>query len=141
MSRLPSIISFALISATLTWAAGCASSPSTSSTDPNTPTPASEPQPNAIVHQVDPNDTAATHSKYPLSADTATLWVNGLSCPQCASNVDVQLLRVNGISKVKVDLSTGKIAIAMNGPKRPSPAQLSRAVEDAGFTLAKIETP
>lgn len=141
MSRLTLTAKSAALAAALLLAAGCSSSPSkTSSSSPSSVSPPSA-EPGAIIHQVSAEDLAGTHSKYALTTDTATLWVNGLSCPQCASNVDAQLLRVAGISDVKVDLSTGKIAIAMKGARRPSPAQLSHAVEDAGFTLAKVETP
>jgi copper chaperone CopZ/outer membrane murein-binding lipoprotein Lpp len=94
---------------------------------------------NAVVHVVSQADEAATHSKEPISGDKATLWVNGLGCPQCASNIDFQLKRVRGVSDVFTDLSNGKVTVSLAGGRPPSPHLLSEAVKDAGMTLVKIE--
>lgn len=110
----------------------CSSGPGRASAEPQY-------EEGSIVHQVSSADRQQTQRTEPLAGDRAVLWVNGLGCPQCASNVDIQLLRLKGVEEAKVDLSTGKVTIAMAGPSRPSPAQLTHAVEDAGFTLAKIE--
>ena len=75
----------------------------------------------------------------PLKADKAALVVNGLGCPQCASQVDVQLVRLKGVTHANVDLSTGVVTISMSGDKRPSPHQLKEAVLDAGFTLVRVQ--
>lgn len=126
---LPLLIT-ALIAALV---AGCSAGPGSSSAEPRY-------EEGSIVHHVSAAEHEQTRRTEPLTADRAVLWVSGLGCPQCASNVDIQLLRLKGVEEAKVDLSTGKVTIAMTGPTRPSPAQLNRAVEDAGFTLAKIET-
>lgn len=94
---------------------------------------------NAIVHTVTPEDRAFAESKQAIAADTAVLWVNGLGCPQCASNIDLQLERVRGVKSVNVDLSNGKVTVGLGGTDRPSPSRLGHAVADAGFTLVKIE--
>jgi copper chaperone CopZ len=82
---------------------------------------------------------AATHSKDPLSGQSAILWVNGLGCPQCATNIDFQLKRIRGVSDVYTDLSDGKVTVALARGTKPSPYRLSEAVKDAGMTLVKIE--
>lgn len=114
-------------------AGGCASSTSA--------TGQSEAQEeNAIVHQVSEADLAFTKSKEQLKADTAVIWVNGLGCPLCATNIDRQLVRLKGVEKVNVDLSNGKVTLGMKpGAEHPSPARLGDAVADAGFTLVKVE--
>lgn len=94
----------------------------------------------AVIHEVTAADKAALASKTPLESSAATLYVNGLGCPLCATNVDLQLKRVSGVSNMTVDLSTGKVDIAMAGPVKPSPKRLADAIADAGFTLVKIET-
>jgi copper chaperone CopZ len=93
----------------------------------------------AVIHTVSAEDKAATRSKEPIKADEVVLWVNGLGCPQCATNVDAQLERLPGFKSMSLDLSTGKVVMALQGDKRPSPHQISEAVLDAGFTLEKIE--
>lgn len=94
---------------------------------------------NAIVHTVSDEDRALAASKEALPEGPTVLWVNGLGCPQCASNIDLQLKRVRGIRDVRVDLSVGKVTLNVTGATRPSPARLGDAVADAGFTLVKIE--
>lgn len=95
---------------------------------------------NAIVHTVTDDDRAFAASKQAITADSAILWVNGLGCPQCATNIDLQLERMRGVNSVNVDLSNGKVTVGLSGDRRPSPAQLGKAVGDAGFTLVKVET-
>jgi copper chaperone CopZ len=95
-----------------------------------------------VNHEVSESDKVAAKSTEPVAADSAVLWVNGLGCPLCATNIDKQLERVKGVSKVDVDLSNGKVKLGLKpGGPHPSPAVLGEAVEDAGFTLVKIERP
>lgn len=96
-------------------------------------------QENAVVHRVSEADLAATHGTAPLTGDSATLWVNGLGCPQCATNVDFQLKRIKGVDEVKTDLATGMVGVTFTGKQRPTPQRLSDAMLDAGVTLVKVE--
>lgn len=77
----------------------------------------------------------------PIEADSATLYVEGLSCPACATNVDHQLKRVGGVRAVMVNLGDGTVSLSLGGGARPSRADLSRAIHDSGFTLRRIEVP
>ena len=78
----------------------------------------------------------------PIADSTATLAVHGLSCPKCASNVDLTLAEIKGVKSVeKVDLSTGEVKLAFDDNTHPSPATLAKAVKDAGYTLVAIRTP
>lgn len=96
---------------------------------------------NAIIHHVSDADKALTRSKEPLSGQTATLWVNGLGCPQCASNIDQQMNRTKGVTSVRTDLGQGKVYLTLDGKNNPSPYTLSERTLDAGFTLVKVEQP
>jgi copper chaperone CopZ len=120
-------VTFAAVATT----AGCASTPASS---------ASKMEENAVNHVVSQADIAATHSKEPLKASGAVLWINGLGCPQCASNIDLQLKRLDGVLVSPADLSTGKVDVSFIGKTKPSPQQLADATTEAGFTLMKIET-
>lgn len=94
----------------------------------------------AVIHNVSDADRQFARSTEPVGTPSATLWVNGLGCPQCASNIDLQLERVSGVESIYTDLSVGKVTVGFSaGAKHPSPADLSEAVEDAGFTLVKVE--
>jgi len=112
--------------------AGCASTPGSGGDAEAT-------EENAVVHQPTEADLAAVKSREAIATDSAVLYVNGLGCPLCATNVDRQLLRLRGVKTAVVDLSSGTVTIGLTGEKRPSPATLSAAVEDAGFTLVRIE--
>lgn len=111
--------------------AGCASTSGGSRAPVN--------QENAVVHHVSAEDEAATHSKEPLTTQSAVLWVNGLGCPQCATNIDFQLKRLRGVNEVYTDLGSGKVTVSMGSGTKPSPYRLSEAVKDAGMTMVKIE--
>jgi len=78
----------------------------------------------------------------PIAHSTATLEVHGLSCPKCASNVDLTLARVKGVAKVnQVDMSTGEVRLTFTPDQHPSPSELARAVDRSGYTLVAIRTP
>jgi copper chaperone CopZ len=96
---------------------------------------------NAVEHAITPESKAALASKKPLEGKEATLYVNGLGCPQCATNADRQLARTRGVLNYAVDLGQGTIRIGMLGTANPSPYELREAMADASFTLVKITTP
>jgi copper chaperone CopZ len=75
----------------------------------------------------------------PVSADQVKLWVYGMSCPKCVSNVDLQLRRLPGVDAVAINMGLGLVTVSMSGASRPSPQQLAGAVDDAALTLLKIE--
>lgn len=99
-----------------------------------------QPEEHYINHEVSDSDKALAQSKAPLTGDSALLYVNGMGCPLCASNLDMQLERVKGVTKVFIDLGQGTASVTFAGEKRPSPYQLSEAVADAGFTLVRVTT-
>ena len=76
----------------------------------------------------------------PIEADRVTLVVYGMSCPLCATNVDKQLLAVAGVQNVNVDLSTGRIDVALAASPKPTTRQLAAAIEKSGFTLKDIQS-
>ena len=100
---------------------------------------AGEKVPEGVVHQVTPEDIAATHTQTPVTGDEVVLLVNGLGCPQCSTNINKTLERVPGVTSVHVDLGSGKVTVGLGSKRKPTPHQLSEAVVDAGLTLVKIE--
>ena len=69
------------------------------------------------------------------ATETVLLTVYGMSCPLCASNVDKQLLRIDGVKAVDVDLSSGLVTLLVSKSNPPSAASLAKAVSESGFTL------
>ena len=72
---------------------------------------------------------------------TARLYVSGMSCPLCATNIDKQLLRVPGVQKVSVDLGKGLVLARLAPSNPPTRDQLAGAIAQSGFTLDRIEMP
>jgi copper chaperone CopZ len=94
---------------------------------------------NAVIHTATPEELASVKDRTPIAADSAVLYVNGLGCPLCATNVDKQLLRVDGVSTAVVNLGDGTVTVGMIGKERPSAHDLAESVADAGFTLVKVK--
>jgi copper chaperone CopZ len=97
-------------------------------------------EPGSVVHSVSASDRAAAQSADPIAADSATLWINGMGCPQCVTNIDLQLERQFNAKDIRVDLAEGKVR-ATFPTKRPSPKDLARATKDAGLTLVRVASP
>lgn len=89
-------------------------------------------------HEGDHAAAPVSWSKSPVTGQSATLLVKGLSCPLCATNVDLQLKRLPGVDSVDIDFDSGRIFVGFKGERRPTQRQLADAVADAGFTLAAI---
>ena len=67
--------------------------------------------------------------------ETATLTVNGLSCPLCANNTDLTLKKIPGVKQTKTDLAAGQITVWYDPQQKPTQQQFADAIADAGFTL------
>jgi copper chaperone CopZ len=80
-----------------------------------------------------------TITDQPVTPPTATLVVHGLSCPQCASNVDKQLLAVKGVQQVNVNLGNGQVVVLVSKDQPPTGMQLADAVKKSGYTLIRID--
>lgn len=117
---------YVVLSLILAGAAGCASS-------------GDRPRENYVYHNVTPADLEFAASRDPLKGTSATLYVNGMGCPLCATALDRQLERVPGVTGISIDLSVGIVLVSLD-PKgrRPSPHEIGEAVKDAGFTLVKV---
>jgi copper chaperone CopZ len=84
-------------------------------------------------------EAAAAQSNETLEPNTAVMYVYGMGCPQCAYNIDMQLLKLKGVKEVKVDMGTGKVTAHLNPENPATEAQLTRAIRNTGFTLVKMQ--
>ena len=66
------------------------------------------------------------------------LTVHGMSCPLCASNLDEQIERIDGVTESRIDLDTGDVHVTMDADARVTRAMLADAVRRAGFTLKDV---
>lgn len=92
----------------------------------------------AVTYTATTEEAALIKSDQPLPPGPIVMYMNGLSCPLCATNIDKQMESLSGVSDVKVDLATGMVKANLTGTKPPSPKQLASAADEAGVTLVKI---
>lgn len=91
-----------------------------------------------VTYTATTEEAALIKSEQPLPPGPIVMYMNGLSCPLCATNIDKQMEALSGVSDVKVDLATGMVKANLTGTKPPSPKQLASAADEAGVTLVKI---
>lgn len=66
------------------------------------------------------------------------LRVKGMSCPKCVTNVDIQLARIPGVRKSRIDMASGEVIVDVDPSKGVTRGALAKAVDDSGLTLASI---
>ena len=79
------------------------------------------------------------HDQTALTQTPVKVQVLGMSCPKCVSNVDIQLMRVHGVKHAAIDMATGQVTVEIDPTAGVTRAQLARAVDDSGLTVASIE--
>ncbi len=65
---------------------------------------------------------------------TETYHVVGMTCAHCVSAVSAEIGRLPGVREVRVELATGEVAVASDGPLPR--AEIQAAVDEAGYQLA-----
>jgi copper chaperone len=87
-----------------------------------------------------PSDLAAARmDETPIAGSSAVLTVYGMSCPLCANNVDKSLMDVPGVTRVRVDMATGKTTVDLDGKTPVTRRQLAQAVDKSGFSLQRVD--
>ncbi len=64
--------------------------------------------------------------------------VSGMSCPFCAFGIEKKLRGVPGVDDVSVLLDEGQIELRFAPGNHTAPADIRRAVEEAGFKLSGL---
>ena len=62
-----------------------------------------------------------------------TIVVSGMTCGHCVNSVTEEISKINGVSKVKVDLATGQVDIETN--EEIGRLKLEEAIKEAGYEL------
>ncbi|MFT3686629.1 MAG: heavy metal-associated domain-containing protein [Phycisphaerales bacterium] len=118
--------------ASITTLAACASN-QTASGGAGTPTGE-----NAVTHVTTQADADRLNDTNAIASNRVRLYVNGMGCPQCVSNIDLQLGKIRGVKSSKVNLGDGTVDVELYAKDHPSPAQIHKAV-GGDFTLVKLE--
>lgn len=70
---------------------------------------------------------------------SANLTAAGLTCAMCTKAINTELEQLSFIQSVKVDIKTSSFNIVFKKDVAPDFDQLKKAVEDAGFSVAKLK--
>lgn len=84
---------------------------------------------------------AAVNDEAMPSGPVATMWVKGMACPFCATNLEGQLEKIKGVKKITIDLGTGKVVMVLDPTMPATKEAMAKAVDNSGFTLDRIEMP
>ena len=64
---------------------------------------------------------------------TTTITVDGMTCGHCVNAVQTEVGKLEGVTDVAVDLSSGHVTVVADST--PDPAALQEAVEEAGYEV------
>ena len=64
---------------------------------------------------------------------TTTYSVSGMTCDHCVRAVTTELIQLPGVRSVDVDLASGTVTIASDGPL--DSGSVREAIDEAGYTL------
>ncbi len=98
-------------------------------------------QQSASMQGQDQVDLAAVNDEAMPSGPVATMWIKGMACPFCATNLEGQLEKIKGVKKITIDLGTGKVVMVLDPTMPATKEDMARAVDNSGFTLDRIEMP
>ncbi|MEU8003565.1 cation transporter [Catellatospora sp. NPDC049111] len=59
--------------------------------------------------------------------------VKGMTCGHCVSSVSAEVGRIDGVTGVRIDLTTGAVAVTSTEPL--ARAAVAAAVDEAGYEL------
>ncbi len=77
----------------------------------------------------------------PAAVEQVSVRVDGLGCPFCVHGIDTRLADLDGVDRtagVKTSLETGTSRFAWNAAVEFDPADVRRAIREAGFTPREI---
>jgi len=72
---------------------------------------------------------------------SATIQVDGLSCPFCAYGLEKHLKKVKGVEQVEINMKSGNAIVQMKQGAHVDDQALRQAVKKAGFTAREITRP
>ncbi|MCH8261176.1 MAG: cation transporter [Planctomycetes bacterium] len=98
-------------------------------------------QQSASMQGQDQVDLAAVDDEAMPTGPVATMWIKGMACPFCATNLEGQLEKIEGIKKIIIDLGTGKVVMVLDSTTPATKEAMAKAVDNSGFTLDRIEMP
>ena len=69
---------------------------------------------------------------------TVKVQVDGLSCPFCAYGLEKKLKKLEGVTKIEIDVENAFVLLTIKEGKTISAEDIRQKVKDAGFTAREI---
>ena len=69
---------------------------------------------------------------------TVKVQVDGLSCPFCAYGLEKKLKKLEGVTKIEIDVENAFVLLTIKEEKTISAEDIRQKVKDAGFTAREI---
>ena len=85
-----------------------------------------------------PSATASPAGPDLAGKTSVVLEVRGMSCDVCAATVSQSLKALAGVEATQANPTTGQVTVTLAPDHRLTAADLTRAVENAGYTLDRI---
>lgn len=67
------------------------------------------------------------------SSSTSTFQVSGMTCGHCVNAVNQEISKLDGVTRVDIDLPTGSVTVESDEPVDPS--AVAAAVGEAGYEV------
>lgn len=77
--------------------------------------------------------TGAAEAPATASAERAVFQVKGMTCGHCVTSVTAELQKVDGVTEVAVDLTTGQVTVDSTKPLVDG--DVAAAIDEAGYDL------
>lgn len=88
-------------------------------------------------HKKETKSAAAAAENKGGSTMEKQVYIDGMMCQHCAAHVQSALQALPGVDSVKVELENKRALLTLSAPVEPG--AISAAVQDAGYTVTKIE--
>ena len=69
------------------------------------------------------------------------VYVDGMTCPFCAYGLEKKLSELDEVADVQVDLEKARALLILRDRSSLTGEQIQQAVDEAGFSVRKIERP
>lgn len=67
------------------------------------------------------------------NSSSRTFHVVGMTCSHCVNAVTQEISKLDGVTRVEVDLASGSVTVESNEPVEP--ASVAAAVDEAGYEV------
>jgi copper chaperone CopZ len=79
------------------------------------------------------------HAQKQIKNPDIVISVDGLACPFCAYGLEKKVKKLEGVTGIYISIDEGRMDLKLKQGATLSEEQIKKAVDDAGFTVRRIE--